>query len=412
VSGKATDIKTIFTGDFLEQIQKVTNPDKLKNDVEEYLKTHTFDINVKPLETDTILWLNDTIVGTRENVVAVTGKAKSRKTVVASALMTALFLNPGESYFGFRASLKEGETVLHIDSEQGYYHYYNCVKRIFDDAGLDVIPKTFTSVQTRDADVEFSIEIVEYLIEKLKPSVCIIDGITDFIYDINDNKEATKMSKWLLRLSTVHRMLFVVVIHTTKTTGYMTGAVGTMIEKRAESVIKVELDEGDGKTKGDRNVSHISCQYSRNAAFESFSIRFSETLKKYEVVPESQIIKKGKGGKTTPDSFADPVHETILTRAFTYQSVLTDKELLKKLPASIKEITGDAINYMQIRSFINYYNERAWIYANPDNAWMRAEVKTTSNFTSATDQTGLFLFDTDQHNQGTDNLEDADELPF
>jgi hypothetical protein len=399
-------LKNVFTSDFLSDPSRVLGKEEVeKKDLETFIASHKFDVTKKPNADAPILFYGDIQIGSRGNILTITGKAKSRKTVIASAIASSMFLN-GNSFLGFRSLVKHDEKILHIDTEQGYLHYYESVVRIFRDAGIP-IPERFSSIHTRDATVELRIQLLEYLIELLKPAAVILDGVTDLVYDINSQEEATRVGELLLSLSYRFDLLIIAVIHTTKTTGYMTGALGTYLEKKCETSIKVTRD--DDSEKGDANISHITCQYSRNKAFESFSIEYSERDKRYVVINDQRVSSKGPGGRTDPEAFDDSVHKAILTRVFVYRDSYDDHGLKIAISKAIKIVTDNDIRSKVIKTWIDFYSERLWISSGPEGAWMRVSETATSTGSETQTQTGLL-----NHSDGasTDGDTGSDDLPF
>jgi len=397
-----THLKALLPEDFLNGVVKAMTDKPDDKVLDEYIGAHKFDITKLPPEDSHIIFYNGMPIGSRGNIVSITGKAKSRKTVVASAVASSCF-SP-EGFLGFTADLGENENLLHIDTEQGYYHYYGSVARIFKDAGwAEEVPPNFFSVHTRDATVDFRIQLVEYLLEIHKPRVVILDGITDFVKNINDQDEATEIGEKLLSWSYKYDALIIVIIHTTKTTGYMTGAVGTHLEKKSQTVIKVEKDD-DGKEDGDPNVSHVSCQYSRDKGFKSFSIQYVEELGRYDRLPEGEIESKGKKGDRSPGAYREEDHKLIITRTFGYNDKVPDEEIRKRIWKAVNSLGGDKLSKMEVAAFINFFNERAMMFQDPSGAGMRPAAGTTSNHT-APGETGLFT----NVNSAPDS---SDDLPF
>jgi len=271
-------------GDKIISFKDVVSAPDRSADLKAYTEAHRFSPDRPPKEDDSILFLQGIPIGSKENIITITGKSKSRKTIIASALATAMFKEDG--FLTFSSDLSPDAKILHIDTEQGYKHYWHSVERIFKDAGLQYDPR-FTSIHTRDADIPMRLELIDCLVESLRPTVLIIDGLTDLVYDINDQAEATKIGEKFLQISSKYQLLVIGVIHTTKTTGFMTGAIGTIFEKKSETVIKVELMEGEPM------ISNISCQFSRNKPFETFSIE-ADDHNNYTVLEESKIIKNGE----------------------------------------------------------------------------------------------------------------------
>lgn len=330
---------------------------KPTNDLDAYIKAHSFDITREPEEDDTILYLQDIPIGSKENIITITGRSKSRKTVAASAIATAIFAG---QHLGFSSDLPEDARILHIDTEQGYKHYYHSVKRIFDDADL-LVPARFTSIHTRDADIPLRLELLSHMVNTIRPTVLIVDGVTDLVYDINSQEESTKIGELFLRLSSTHRMLIIAVIHTTKTTGFMTGAIGTILEKKSETVIKVELVEGDPMT------SNISCQFSRNKPFKEFAIR-ADDQNHYSIVDESTL---DRDGIRNPISYSPDQHSALIVQIFGASDLIHEKHLKSKLQSCSKATLGDKITSRMLKSFIEHYKKDLWIIDNGSGMYAR-----------------------------------------
>jgi hypothetical protein len=365
-------LNAISSGDFLKNPTKAlaSDPSSPKA-LEEYVAAHKFDINKKPPEDVAVLLYKDLQIGSRGNIVTITGKAKSRKTVIASAIATSFFLPAEAEFLGFNAALNPDDKILHIDTEQGYYHYYESVVRIFRDAGVD-IPERFTSIHTRDAEVGLRIELTEYLLETLRPRVCIVDGVTDFVYDINSQQEAVEVGEKLLQWSYRYDCVIIVVIHTTKTTGYMTGAIGTYLEKKCETSIKVEKPEDN------EDISTVTCQFSRNKSFPSFVIEYDPNKNRYIVIDDQAITTKGAKGKKSPEAYPPETHKAMITRMFLFREAFKDFELRGSIVSALKHVSGDTIKANQATAWMHYYNEAGLIFCNPEGAWMRVGPAATS----------------------------------
>jgi KaiC/GvpD/RAD55 family RecA-like ATPase len=415
---KGIELKNLSSEDFLGNLAKVLGGDSPTDvkDLEDYIRSHSFDINKIPPDESHIIFYNGIPIGSRGNILAITGKAKSRKTVVASAIATSTFIE-GE-FIGFTSRLQPDDKVYHLDSEQGYYHYYHSQARVFRDAGLGTnVPPNYMSIHTRDATVELRKELLVHIMEKHKPRVMILDGITDFCLDINDQKEATKLSELLMNLSYTYDALIIVVIHTTKTTGYMTGALGTTLEKKAQTVLKVERYEDvvEDRRKADPNLSHISCQYARDKGFPQFTIGFDEKLGRYDRIPEHQVVQKGVHGDKSPDAYPEDTLRQIINRAFLMREYLDDVEILVKIERAFKEITGEPMAGSLRPRWRKFLNDRGYIFQNPAGAWMRTVVNATSNHDNGPTQTGLFDDVESGNGIGANASPDdttTDDLPF
>lgn len=329
-------------------------------DLEAYVIAHQFNPSKPPKEDDTLLFLQNIPIGSRENIITITGRSKSRKTIAASAIATSFFIE--DHHLGFSSQLAKDSKILHIDTEQGYKHYFHSVERIFRDASNKGMPlhanpfNRFTSIHTRDADIPMRLELIDYLVESLRPSVLIIDGLTDLVYDINDQAEATKIGEKFLQISSKYQLLVIGVIHTTKTTGFMTGAIGTIFEKKSETVIKVELMENEPM------ISNISCQFSRNKPFETFSIE-ADDHNNYTLVDESKIIKNGQKDF---NFYSREQHIDFLDKIFCENVSLSEEKVQKAIKKLANSSLANPINAQTCREWCEKYKMDALLITTPD----------------------------------------------
>lgn len=338
----STDVFELFD-DIEQEFKGISTLVPNRRDVfAQYIEAHRFDPSKHPQDDDTLLYLNNTPVGSRDNIVSITGKAKSRKTVVARAMATSMFKPDG--FLGFSSMLPHDAVILHIDTEQGYKHYWHSVDRIFKDASTKK-PDRFISIHTRDADIPMRLQLINHLVEMHKPSVMIVDGVTDLVYDINDQGEATKLGELFLQLSSKHRMLIIVVIHTTKTTGFMTGAVGTIFEKKSETVIKVEIMEGNPM------ASDISCQFSRNAPFPTFSIE-ADKNGDYSVINASEVAINGE---KPYEHYTKERHLEFLLHIFDKKQVVSIEKLQSLIKKQADPFMNNPISPQTAKKWIERY---------------------------------------------------------
>ena len=108
--------------------------------------------------------------------------------IAASALKNGTVLK-------YRSSFpKDKRTVLYIDTEQGRHHCQKVLKRILRLAGLpeDKNPDNLIMLALRKYAPPIRLAIVEQAIGTIPDlGLVIIDGIRDFLYDINSPSEAT-----------------------------------------------------------------------------------------------------------------------------------------------------------------------------------------------------------------------------
>lgn len=195
------------------------------------------------------------------NFSCIVGKAKSRKTYLLS-LLTASVLN-SDSNSKFKSELPHTKSdVLYFDTEQGEYDAYNVVKRIETLSGTS----TMRSFMLREYSPRERCSIIEHAFKLWGNTVsfCVIDGVADLAFAINDEEEASRVTTMLLRLTKQYNCHISTVIHQNKNDNFATGHLGSSIMKKAEILISV------AKAKDSQHLSDVSCDLNRGVDFEPF----------------------------------------------------------------------------------------------------------------------------------------------
>lgn len=144
-------------------------------------------------QASVVLMVDDAVIGTLGNFSASIGKAKSKKTFNVSALVASALCN--DTVLQYRASFPEDKRkILYIDTEQGQSHCQKVLKRILLMADLpsDKDVDNLIMLGLRKYSPEMRVAIVEQAINSISElGLVVIDGIRDFVYDINSPIEAT-----------------------------------------------------------------------------------------------------------------------------------------------------------------------------------------------------------------------------
>ncbi len=375
---------------------------------EEFDKKHSFDISRDPGPMQTLVWCNDSPIGTRGgNFICISGLAKSRKSVVASSMASGMLLNNGQDYLNFRCEIPENENILHLDTEQGYYHYYKTVKRIVQNGGGSV-KSNFHSKHTRDASPQFRLKYLDWLMDKLSPTVCMIDGITDLIRNPNDENESSDLISYMMQVSVKYDCLMIFVIHTTKGNNKLRGHLGSELERKCETAIRVEKDETHPQ------FSHVYCKESRNKWFNDFTIAFNELKQDYEVLgsenDQYKVVDKKKqkdNHDIDPKDYHKEHHRSVINRLFS-EEIEGMKILSRETSGLIEDLRNNAtggiktLSKKSAKMWLDYYDHNTWLYCNQENEgrWEKTQ------FIDLDDSNTMSLFDNKDDEQ-TDN-----DLPF
>ena len=288
-------------------------------------------VNTKYEQSPVVLMVDDSIIGTLGNFSASIGKAKSKKTFNVSAIAASALAN--STVLHYRSSFPENKrTILYIDTEQGEPHCQKVLQRILCLAGL---PKNADSdnlimLGLRKYSPEMRLAIVEQAIGTIPNlGLVIIDGIRDFMYDINSPNEATNIISKFMQWTDDRQIHIHTILHQNKNDEHARGHIGTELNNKAETIMQVEVD------KEDKTVSVVEAVHIRDREFEPFAFRINE-----EAMPEpveSYLPKEKKTGRPTKGPF-DPdkeipknVHRPALDAVFANGNINNYDDYIERL---------------------------------------------------------------------------------
>jgi hypothetical protein len=284
--------------------------------------------------------------------------------------MSSAFTPDPAGFLGFTTTLPEDPKVLNFDTEQGLGHWIEGSRRVILDAGLEEKPEGFYSHHTRDCDVDKRIALLEFALELYKPDICVVDGVTDLVMDLNSQEEATRIGGRLMTWSVKYNCLILAIIHITKGTGYMTGAVGTYLEKKCQTALKCEKDEKDDR------ISWVTCQYARDKGFPMFGIRYEESVGHYVRIDDTEVQQTGPGSSNGPATKSEEFKAQLLDAIFRVRTAYNNPqsfrtEGIKKAAATLG--LGE-ISPKDAKAWFEYFTASMLVVTHPDFGYVRAEV--------------------------------------
>ncbi len=211
-------------------------------------------------------------IGTIGNFSLLIGAAKSRKSF-AVCMAIAAALNSQRPVIGcIRGHLPANKAgVLYFDTEQGRCHVARAVRRVCLLSEIEN-PQHLQTFALRSLDTLQRLEAIRYAIEHTPGiGLVVIDGIRDTVFDINSPEEATATATLLLRLTEQYEFHLLTVLHTNK--GMNTdarGHLGTELQNKAETVIRVSKDPND------KSISIVAPDMCRDRDFEPFAFTINE----------------------------------------------------------------------------------------------------------------------------------------
>ena len=282
-------------------------------------------------EAPAVLMVDDAVIGTLGNFSASIGKAKSKKTFNVSAIAASAL--SGRTVLRYRSMFPENKRkILYIETEQGRHHCQQVLKRILRLAEMpdDKVPENLIMLSLRKFAPRVRLLIVEEAIGTTPDlGLVIIDGIRDFLYDINSSSESTEVISKFMQWTDDKQIHIHTVLHQNKNDEHARGHIGTELNNKAETILQVEVD------KEDKAISVVEAVHIRDQDFEPFAFRINE-----DVLPElvePYLSKEKKSGRPTKEPFdpereiPEPVHRAAVDAAFANGNIGSYDDYLERL---------------------------------------------------------------------------------
>lgn len=289
-------------------------------------------------QSASVLMVDDSTIGTLGNFSASIGKAKSKKTFNVSAIAAAALING--TVLHYRACFPEGKRkILYVDTEQGKNHCQIVLNRILKLAGLpkDCDADNLTMLALRKYSPEVRLAITEEAIGMIPDlGLVIIDGIRDFIHDINSPGESTVVISKFMQWTDDRQIHIHTVLHQNKNDEHARGHVGTELNNKAETVLQITKSTQDG------NISEVKAAHIRDRDFEPFAFRINDSA--LPEVVDGYVFQQPKQEKSFPlTELTEQQHRTALENGFgkrTVQGYSNVIQALKQGYASIGYVRG------------------------------------------------------------------------
>ena len=282
-------------------------------------------------QSPVVLMVDDAVIGTLGNFSASIGKAKSKKTFNVSAIVASALRN--STVLHYRSTFPDNKrNILYIDTEQGRHHCQQILKRILRLAELpeDKKPDNLLMLALRKFSPKLRLAIVEQAIGTIPDlGLVIIDGIRDFLYDINSPGESTDIISKFMQWTDDRQIHIHTVLHQNKNDEHARGHIGTELNNKAETIMQVEVD------KDDKAISVIEAVHIRDREFEPFAFRINEDALPELVdsyLPKVKVV--GRPAKEPFDPYkeiSESVHRAALDAIFSDGNIGSYDDYLERL---------------------------------------------------------------------------------
>ena len=213
-------------------------------------------------------------IGTYGNFSFIQAPPKSMKSFFSSLLVSA-YQSDSNKYSGLLKGHRKGRKIIHFDTEQGKFHCQKVFRRpvIMNNLQTDDNYHTYAlRAMTPNERVDF----IEYILfdkyNEDKIGLIIIDGVADLLNDVNSMLETNYVVQKIMTWTAKKECHLLTIIHQNFGSDKPTGNLGSALEKKAETQIKLEKNEIN------KGWITVECKRSRNTSFDPFSFSVNDNI--------------------------------------------------------------------------------------------------------------------------------------
>lgn len=214
--------------------------EQIITNIDDYL----FDANDPLPDEKIIITIQGKSILTEKNVAIISGKPKSRKSVVAHSLIASGLTN--KPVLGIETHTDK--KIVLIDTEQSKHDLKRSLMRMCSLADLNKIPDRLKIYSVRQLSVIQIQKMLTDIAGNPENGLIIIDGGLDIINNMNDVDESKQVIHLIKQILVKQAIGIVMIIHQSKSTNFTIGHFGSYFDRFAQSVIDVaKQDDGSSK---------------------------------------------------------------------------------------------------------------------------------------------------------------------
>jgi hypothetical protein len=235
--------------------------------VKEKLIKRKYKKNFNPPHEDILFSIQQKTIGCTQSFVCFQGLPKQGKSLYITSAIASAFTT--WDIFGMKLTFPENRKRLcYIDTESSEYDFYKVLARI-EKQILSPLPENFDSFLFREDGPKDIMDMLdEYLVANNDCSILVIDGILDLISDFNSVTESFLLVQWLKKITKIHNLLVLIVLHQSKRDKLSLGHIGSFLDRKSQSVLSVEKNN-------ETKTIDLSPIFLRSAdSFDTISIQY------------------------------------------------------------------------------------------------------------------------------------------
>jgi hypothetical protein len=241
---KMGNTKTDFNQLFLEFL------DQLYNETMAILKPCEIDFTQPPLQSKTLISINDVPLGTQGNIMGLTGgEGTGKSNYVGSIISGTLRQDDSIDTLGTHISPNtEGKAVLLYDTEQSENQLYKNISGILKRCKREIMPKYFKAYclvgMSRKERMQAILQSMDKFYYQFSGiHIVVIDGIADLIRCANDEAESVALIDELYRMAGIYKTCIIGVLHFTPNGLKLRGHLGSELQRKAATILSIEKDD-------------------------------------------------------------------------------------------------------------------------------------------------------------------------
>lgn len=224
--------------------------DQLYNETMAILKPCEINYTRPPIESQTLISINDVPLGTQGNLMGLTGgEGTGKSNYVGSLIAGTLCQDDYIDTLGTHIHQNtEGKAVLLYDTEQSETQLYKNISGILKRSGRENMPEYFKAYCLAGMSRKERMQAILQSMDKFYYQfsgihLVVIDGIADLIRCANDEGESVALIDELYRMAGIYKTCIVGVLHFTPNGLKLRGHLGSELQRKAAAILSIEKDD-------------------------------------------------------------------------------------------------------------------------------------------------------------------------
>ena len=171
-----------------------------------------------------------------------------KTTYLTSGFIAASFGLEGDT-LGIKSDNPNKYALVHFDTEQSPFHQYKVVELALSRVGITRHPYWLRSYRLADLGPSELVEMLECELRDANEEhggihSVLLDGVADFVVDVNSSKDCPEFVTKLHRLAIEYDTVIVCILHLNPgSTDKSRGHLGSQLERKSETVLRLEKKE-------------------------------------------------------------------------------------------------------------------------------------------------------------------------